>query len=170
MLKSLRKYSINIKNLKIIALYGETILAETKKTLNNIVDSMQCFTEFESYKYFNTKYGKKIHHPLGKFGKLFFMREFLEINAKEKDIALFIDPDVILQRPLNDFLTLIRKNTVLFGHELQLVHRPHAPNIRLGYAKLFDKPGSWQATYITEINTGVNLSYVGTLSKVDERF
>ena len=170
---SLRQNSINVKNLKIIVLYGETISTPSIKKLKNIVDVMQCFSEFQSYKYFDKKYGKKLFHPLGKLCKLFFMREFLEDCAKEKDIALFIDPDVIIQRPLNEFLSLIKENIVLFGHEVQLIHRPHSPNARLIKAELFDNCGPWQATYITEINTGINLSYVKSfceLIKIFENF
>lgn len=158
LLRSIRRNS-NGMDIRIVGLYGE-ISDQSKNELCELIDDLRCFDTYKSYSYFKSTYGERLFHPLGKFAKLFFVREYLETVVKPTDLILFLDPDTVLQRPLKEFIKYVVPGTVMFGHEVQHIHHLHRDNNRLQVAEKFDKIGSWKSTYITEINTGVNLSIV----------
>jgi glycosyltransferase involved in cell wall biosynthesis len=171
MIKSLRQNSKDLLNdLNVIALAGNTITEKSLIELRRLADVTKKFSELQSYRYFKKKYDKNIYHPLGKFAKLFFMRDFIEKKCHPDDVVIFLDPDVIVQRHLRDFINLVQENVVLFGHEIDLTHYVHKKNARLCRAKIFDKSNGYLATYITEINTGVNLSYAKSFCKLINDF
>ncbi len=156
LLRSIRQQSKGV-DIRLVGLYGE-ISTQSQKELAELVDDLRCFDTFETHEYFQSNYGKSLYHPLGKFAKLFFVREYIEAEAKPTDRVLFLDPDVVVQRPLKEFLKQVVPGVVLFGHEMQLIHHAHRDNLRLKVAERFDEIEGWKSTYITEINTGVNLS------------
>jgi len=157
LIRNLRKQSKGL-SMRIVALYGD-LEKKTRNEFARLTDDSRCFKEMDIYRHFETNYGAKLVHPLGKLAKLFFAREYIAQNVSERDLILFLDPDVFVQRPIREFVKLAQGGKVLFGHELAMLHSANQENARLAVAERFDKTIHWKNTYTAEINTGVNLSF-----------
>lgn len=155
-------------DLHMVALTGE-VSEQSRMRLESEADEVQSFFDFETYRKLEPMQDG-LGHPIGKYAKLFLALEYLENAADRQDVVLFLDPDTFVQKPLSDLAQLARDDVLLFGHELELVHYANAPSSRLAVGERFDENGAWNATYFTEINTGVTLGTHDSFRRVVSAF
>jgi len=153
LLESLKRHAPAARQLRLVAITGNLANA-SRKFINENTDIAVPFHELTSSKLF-AQYAETLGHPLGKFAKLFYALDYIEAHVADDAVVFFLDPDTLVQSPLDEIAELAETPVLFFGHELQHVHFSHNPNPRLKLAEEFDSSHGWKGSYFAEINTGV---------------